>query len=82
LRGLYLLQKASEDRCESLPGSRAVKELFVRLIQPRLHPREVQLTLEVLERIVERVPVAILHFRPTPAAFALAVKAGAAARQS
>jgi hypothetical protein len=82
LRGLYLLQKASEDRCEPLPGSRAVKELFVRLIQPRLHPREVQLTLEVLERIVERVPVAILHFRPTPAAFALAVKAGAAARQS
>lgn len=81
LRGLYLLQKAGVDRCEPLPGSRAVKELFVRLIQPRLHPREVQLTLEVLERIVERVPVAILHFRPTPAAFALAVKAGAA-RQS
>ena len=82
LRGLYLLQKAKEDRCEPLPGSRAVKELFVRLIQPRLHPREVQLTLEVLERIVERVPVAILHFRPTPAAFALAVKGGAAARES
>ena len=82
LRGLYLLQKAKEDRSEPLPGNRAVKELFVRLIQPRLHPREVQLTLEVLERIVERVPVAILHFRPTPAAFALALKGGATARES
>lgn len=78
LRGLFLLQKAREDRCEPLPGNRAVKELFVRLIQPRLHPREVQLTLEVLERIVERIPVSILHFRPTPAAFALALRTAAA----
>jgi len=82
LRGLYLLQQAKEDRSEPLARSRAVKELFVRLIQPRLHPTEVQLTLEVLERIVERVPVATLHFRPTPAAFALAVKARAATRES
>lgn len=76
LRRLYLLQQAKEDRCEPLPLGRAVKELFVRLIQPRLHPAEIQLTLEVLERIVARVPVAILHFRPTPAAFALAVRGG------
>ena len=78
LRRLYLLQQAKEDRCEPLPPGRAVKELFVRLIQPRLHPTEVQLTLEVLERIVDRIPVAILHFRPTPAAFALAVRGGGA----
>jgi hypothetical protein len=52
-----------------------VKELFVRLIQPRLHAAEVHDTLEVLERIVERVPVAILYFRPTSAAFALAIGA-------
>lgn len=82
LRRLYLLQQAKEDRSEPLPRSRAVKELFVRLIQPRLHPMEVQSTLEVLERIVERVPVAVLHFRPTPAAFALAVSGGATARES
>ena len=82
LRGLYLLQQAKEDRCEPLTRGRAVKELFVRLIQPRLHPTEVQLTLEVLERIVERVPVAILYFRPTPAAFALAVKGCTATRES
>ena len=37
---------------------------------------------ENIERIVERVPVAILHFRPTPAAFALAVKARAATREA
>jgi hypothetical protein len=37
---------------------------------------EVHHTLEVLERIVERVPVAILYFRPTSAAFALAIGAG------
>jgi hypothetical protein len=76
-----LLQQAKDDRREPLPRSRAVKELFVRLIQPRLHPAEVQQTLEVLERIVERVPVAILHFRPTRAAFALAVKGGQAGRE-
>jgi hypothetical protein len=81
LRALYLLRQAKEDRCEPLTRSQAVKELFVRLIQPRLHPTEVQLTLEVLERIVERVPVAVLHFRPTPAAFALALSGGAAGRE-
>jgi hypothetical protein len=76
---VYLLQQAKEDRCEPLPRSRAVKELFVRLIQPRLHPVEVQQTLDVLERIVGRIPVAILHFRPTPAAFTLALKGAAPA---
>lgn len=74
LRGLYLLQQASEDRCEQLSGARAVKELFVRLIQPRLHPAEVENTLQILERVVERVPVMVLHFRPTAAAFELALK--------
>jgi hypothetical protein len=73
LRRIYLLQKAPEDRCEPLSGGRAIKELFVRLIQPRLDGFEVQRTLEVLEKVVERVPVAALHFRPTPAAFELAL---------
>lgn len=82
LRRMYLLQQAKDDRCEPLPPGRAVKELFVRLIQPRLHPTEVQLTLEVLERIVQRIPVAVLHFRPTPAAFALAIRGSTSARQS
>jgi len=77
LERIYFLEKAPADRCEPLPRARAVKELFVRLIQPRLHAGEVHDTLEVLERIVERVPVAILYFRPTSAAFALAIGAKA-----
>ncbi|HKW47453.1 MAG TPA: hypothetical protein VJN70_08405 [Gemmatimonadaceae bacterium] len=73
LRCLYLLQQADENRCEPLARAHAVKELFVRLIQPRLHGAEVQQTLHVLESIVEQVPVALLHFRPTEAAFATAL---------
>ena len=73
LRGIYLLQQSGLDRCEPLPPGRAVKELFVRLIQPRLHGAEIQQTLHVLESIVERVPTAVLHFRPTEAAFEMAL---------
>jgi hypothetical protein len=73
IRGIYLLQQAKEDRCEPLAPRRAVKELFVRLIQPRLHAAEVDNTLRILEYIVERVPVMVLQFRPTAAAFELAL---------
>ena len=70
---VYLLQQAGENRCEPLPPARAVKELFVRLIQPRLDGAEIQQTLHVLESIVEKVPVAVLHFRPTEEAFEMAL---------
>jgi hypothetical protein len=73
IKQIYLLQKAEIDHREPLSQARAVKELFVRLIQPRLHGSEVQQTLEVLERIAHEVPVSNLYFRPTPAAFELAV---------
>jgi hypothetical protein len=73
LRCIYLLQQSGENRCEPLPPARAVKELFVRLIQPRLHGGEIQQTLHVLESIVEGVPTAVLHFRPTEAAFEMAL---------
>jgi len=73
LRRIYLLQQAGENRCEPLSNSHAVKELFVRLIQPRLHGAEIQQTLHVLESIVEQVPAAVLHFRPTEAAFDMAL---------
>ena len=76
LRALYLLQQASHDRCEPVARGRALKELFVRLIQPRLDAVEVQRTLETLEQLVHSVPVSVLHFRPTPAAFELAIKQG------
>ena len=74
VRCIYLLQQSGENRCEPLPPARAVKELFVRLIQPRLHAAEIQQTLHVLESIVERVPTAVLHFRPTEAAFEMALR--------
>jgi hypothetical protein len=73
LRCIYLLQQARENQCEPLSPARAVKELFVRLIQPRLHGAEIQQTLHVLESIVEQVPTAVLHFRPTEAAFEMAL---------
>jgi hypothetical protein len=73
LRCIYLLQQARENRCQPLSPARAVKELFVRLIQPRLHGAEIQQTLHVLESIVDRVPAAVLHFRPTEAAFEMAL---------
>ncbi|HKW12540.1 MAG TPA: hypothetical protein VJO33_19285 [Gemmatimonadaceae bacterium] len=73
LRCIYLLQQSATDRCEPLAPARAVKELFVRLIQPRLHATEIQETLNVLETIVHRVPTSILHFRPTRAAFEMAI---------
>jgi hypothetical protein len=75
LRGLYLLQQAPLDRLEPMTPSRAVKELFVRLIQPRLDASEVQETLRLLEGVVERTPANILHFRPGRAAFDLAIGA-------
>ena len=75
VRGLFLLQQAAENRTEPLPPTVAAKELFVRLIQPRIDPMEVQGALRLLERIVDRVPVSVLHFRPTKSAFELAVAA-------
>lgn len=74
LRRVYLLKQAGENRREPLSEQQAVKELFVRLIQPRLDPNELGETLRVLEEVVRAVPVGILHFRPTPAAFELAVE--------
>ena len=76
VRGLFLLQQAAADRIEPLAPGRAAKELFVRLIQPRLDTREVHETLGLLEQIVQRTPVGVLHFRPTRAAFDLATSVG------
>jgi len=76
VRGIFLLQQAAFDRIEPLSPARAAKELFVRLIQPRLEAGEVRETLRILEQIVERTPVGLLKFRPTRAAFDLATGAG------
>ena len=75
IRRIFLLHQAGAERVERLSPTRAVKELFVRLIQPRLESGEIQETLRVLEELVERIPVEVLHFRPTRAAFELATSA-------
>jgi hypothetical protein len=73
LKAIYLLQQDARDYVEPIGAARAVKELYVRLIQPGLSPGEIALNLEALERLVETVPVEVLHFRPSPEAFSLAV---------
>lgn len=75
VRAIYLLRQASTNAVEWLSPERAVKELFVRAIQPRLTAREVDGTLAALESITHRVPVGVLHCRKEPRAFAVAVDA-------
>lgn len=70
--GLFLLQQDSVDRTEAIPGERALKELFVRLIQPRITSIEVSNTLDALATLVAVRPLHSLHFQPTPAAVQLA----------
>jgi energy-coupling factor transporter ATP-binding protein EcfA2 len=72
VRGVWMLVQAPEDRIAPLHPAQAYKELFVRLIQPSVSAVEVERTLDALGRLVGAVPVAELHFRPTPEAFRLA----------
>jgi hypothetical protein len=67
VRGLFLLKQAPVDRIDSIPPDRALKELFVRLIQPRIAGPEVSRTLDTLSALVAACPLRTLHFRPTPA---------------
>jgi ABC-type glutathione transport system ATPase component len=78
VRHVFLLQQAKADRIDPLPPAQAVKELFARLVQPRLDAGEVESALARLEELVQTVPVSILRFLPTEAAFELAQRAAAA----
>ena len=77
VRSIYLLQQSAENRIETLPPGRAIKELFVRLVQPRLSRAELESSLTTLEELVARVKVSVLHFQPTADAFLLACGAAA-----
>jgi hypothetical protein len=77
VRSIYLLHQSAENRIETLPPGRAIKELFVRLVQPRLSRAELESSLATLEELVARVNVSVLHFRPTADAFLLACGAAA-----
>lgn len=72
VRGLFLLKQDQIDRIATVSPSRALKELFVRLIQPRVTGPEVSRTLDTLSALVAACPVHWLHFRPTPAVIDLA----------
>ncbi len=74
IHSISLLLQDREDRLERIPSQRALKETFVRLIQPRITPADVQQNLATLEEVLRHVPVNALHFQPTPAAFELAAR--------
>jgi hypothetical protein len=79
VRAVFLLEQASENRVESITINRAIKELFVRLVQPRLDAEELETSLSRLEELVRGVNVSVLHFRPTVEAFDLAKRHAASA---
>jgi hypothetical protein len=71
LRGLFLLHQDSVDAVEEVPASRALKELFVRLIQPRITGAEVERTMDALYATLRACPLRLLRFQPTLAAVLL-----------
>lgn len=73
IRGMFLLVQAEQNEVVPLSPLAAVKEMFGRLVHPRLDERAVSTMFESLERLVASVPVAILKFRPDRDAFERAV---------
>lgn len=72
VRALYLLSQSPVDAVEELSVPAALRELYVRVIQPSVDAAEAEAALDTLEQVVARVRVARLHFLPEPSAFALA----------
>lgn len=73
LRALYLLVQDAADAIERVPSSRALKELFVRLIHPRITGTEVGRTMDALSATLRACPLRMLRFRPTASAVRLAL---------
>jgi hypothetical protein len=78
IASISLLVQDAADRVEMIDPRRGIKEMFVRTVQMRLSEREVQTTLDTLERVAGSVPFFELHFRPTTAAVRLVLDAAAA----
>jgi hypothetical protein len=72
LRGLFLLSQDTTDAVDLVPPDRALKELFVRLIQPRVTGAEVGRTMDALATTLRFCPLRALRFRPTASAVELA----------
>lgn len=74
---MFLLVQSTENRVIEVPVARAFQEVYVRAIQPTVDPEEIRASVDAVARLVERVPVAELHFRPVPSAYELARSAAA-----
>jgi energy-coupling factor transporter ATP-binding protein EcfA2 len=70
--GLFVIVQAAADAVTAIGAPRALGEAFVRLVHPTSSTREVEATVDTLERLVAALPVGELRQRPTPAGFALA----------
>ncbi|HJU66862.1 MAG TPA: hypothetical protein VJ650_01355 [Gemmatimonadaceae bacterium] len=66
---VFLLVQSTETRVVALTRGRAFQEVYVRVIQPTVDAEEIRASVEVVERLIEAVPVFELHFRPDRTAF-------------
>jgi hypothetical protein len=76
VRGIFLLEKDSVNSVSPLDPSCALKELFVRLVQPRVSKDEVGNNLDVLSSVVQSARIGTLRFRPELEAFQRVVHPG------
>ena len=74
--GVFLLAQDSVNRTSPMAPGTALKELFVRAIQPMVQESEVHACLKTLERLVTEFPVHLLHFTRSADAIAVAVASG------
>lgn len=74
LTAVFLLVQDLEDRADRVSPARATGELLVRLIHPGSRAEDMERLLDGVATVAERAPMAELRFRPTEAAFHLAVE--------
>jgi hypothetical protein len=73
LAAMFLLVQDLADRADRVSPARATGELLVRLIHPGSRPEDMERLLDGVAAVTARVPMAELRFRPTEAAFHVAV---------
>ncbi|HSJ65538.1 MAG TPA: hypothetical protein VK922_16720 [Gemmatimonadaceae bacterium] len=68
VRGLFLLEQAQTNAVVPLHVAHAFSELMVRTVRPTAEAAEQRAVVDVVQRIVETMPVAVLRFRRDPSA--------------
>ena len=63
--GICLLVQSTHEGLSVVPRRDALKEVFVRLIQPRLSPEEVGANLETIDALLARHPLQRFEFTPS-----------------